>query len=141
VIRHTEWDPITEKYAKYASAASEAISVYCDEIPQQMYGLVTGWPLRGRGLSPHESKILLFSTASRSALRSTQLPMHWVLGFVPKGVKLSGLDANHVTPTSTTHSIPLRGEVPLHLHVQCLSASVSGMKQNKPIERLSRPVN
>jgi hypothetical protein len=58
-------------------------------------GIATGYELDGRGLIPGMGKIFLSSTASRSALRPTQLPIQWVLR-----VKRPGREAEHSPPSS-----------------------------------------
>jgi hypothetical protein len=55
---------------------------------------------RGRGSSPGRGKNFLFSTLSRPALGSTQLPIHWVPGALSSGVKRPGREADHSSPAS-----------------------------------------
>jgi hypothetical protein len=55
---------------------------------------------RDRSSNPSRVKNFLFSTSSRSALGSTQPPIHWVLWALSPGVKRPGREADHSPPTS-----------------------------------------
>jgi hypothetical protein len=59
---------------------------------------VIGYGLDARCSIHGSSKIFLFSTASRTALGSTQLPIQWVPGTLSPGEKLSRREAYH-TPS------------------------------------------
>jgi hypothetical protein len=64
-------------------------------------GIATGYGLNDRGIRvrvPIGSRI--FSTSSRSALRSTQPPIQWVPGVLSPGLKLPGREADYSPPTS-----------------------------------------
>jgi hypothetical protein len=50
--------------------------------------------------SRQELGIFLFTTASRPALGPTQPPIQWVSGALYLGVKLSGREADHSTPSN-----------------------------------------
>jgi hypothetical protein len=66
-------------------------------------GIATGSGLDDRGVGvrvPSMVKDFLFSTSSRSTLGSTQPPIQWVLGAISPGVKRTGREADHLTPTN-----------------------------------------
>jgi hypothetical protein len=50
--------------------------------------------------SPGKVKNFLFSTLSRPALGSIQLPIQWVPGAISPGVKRPGREADHSPPAS-----------------------------------------
>jgi hypothetical protein len=56
--------------------------------------------------------IFLFTTASRTALRSTQPPIQWVWGALSLGVKRPGCEADHSPPSSAE----VKEWVDLYLH-------------------------
>jgi hypothetical protein len=56
--------------------------------------------LRSRSSSPDRVKNLLFSTASRPALGSTQPPLQWVPTVLSSWVKRPGHEADHSLPIS-----------------------------------------
>jgi hypothetical protein len=56
----------------------------------KVLGFDFGWGLR----------ILLFTTASRMALRPDQPPIQWVSGALSLGVKWSGCEADRSLPSS-----------------------------------------
>jgi hypothetical protein len=62
-------------------------------------GMATGYGLDGRSLIPGRAKIFLFSTASRPALRPTQLPIKCELGALCPGIKQPGSEAERSPPT------------------------------------------
>jgi hypothetical protein len=51
--------------------------------------------------SPGRVKNFLFSTSSRPAVGSTQLPIQWVQRALPSGVMRAGRETNHSPPAST----------------------------------------
>jgi hypothetical protein len=57
-------------------------------------------------------RIILFATASRTALGPTQPPIHWVQGALSLGVKQPGREAGHSPPSSTE----IEGCAELYLH-------------------------
>jgi hypothetical protein len=59
-------------------------------------GIATGY----RFDSQQGKDIFLYSTASRPALRPTQLPIQWVLGALSPGVERPGREAEY-SPTSS----------------------------------------
>jgi hypothetical protein len=59
---------------------------------------VTGYGLDGRDLILGRSKVFLFSTATRPALRPTQAPIHWVKKVLLPEVKRPGREADHLPP-------------------------------------------
>jgi hypothetical protein len=58
-------------------------------------GIATGYGLEDQGSNPGRSKIFLFSTAPRPALRHTQLHMQWVPGAFTLVIKRPGREADH----------------------------------------------
>jgi hypothetical protein len=66
----------------------------------QSVGMATGFVLDGQGSIPSESKIFLFSTASRLALGSNQPPIQRVPGAISPEVKWLGHEADHSPPFS-----------------------------------------
>jgi hypothetical protein len=56
--------------------------------------------------------ILIFTTASRTALGPTQPPVQWVPGALSLGVKRLGREADHSLPSSTE----VKEYVELYLH-------------------------
>jgi hypothetical protein len=105
---------ITEKqYAKYNEVRSlqilwpwrkHPLLIVNDETVKKCYhqsaGMATGYVLDSQGSIPDESKIFLFSTASRLALGSNQPPIQWVPGTISPGVKWLGREADHSPPFS-----------------------------------------
>jgi hypothetical protein len=80
-------------------------------------GIATSYRLDDRGVgikSPGGVKNFLYSTSSRPALGSTQLPMQWVPGAFSSGVKRPGREADHSPPANadvkkiSVHRLPLR---------------------------------
>jgi len=53
----------------------------------------------------------LFTTASRPALGSNELPIQWVLGALPLEVKLAGREAHHSLPDLVMR-LRTRGAIP-----------------------------
>jgi hypothetical protein len=77
--------------------------------------LATGWTIGVLGFdSLWGLGIFLFTTASRTALGPTQLPIQWVPGTLSLGVKCSGREADHSTPSSAE----VKECVELYLHPQ-----------------------
>jgi hypothetical protein len=62
--------------------------------------IATGYWLDGPSSSLDRVKNFLFTTSSRPALGSTQLPIQWVLGDFSPGVKRPGREADHSLPAS-----------------------------------------
>jgi hypothetical protein len=65
--------------------------------------IATGYGLDDQGVrvsSPAGLKNFQFTMLSRSALRSTQSPIQWVLGALSPGVKRPGREADHSPPAS-----------------------------------------
>jgi hypothetical protein len=58
-------------------------------------GIATGYGLNGRSSIPGSVKIILFSTACRTALGSTQPPVQWAPGVLSPGVKWPGLETDY----------------------------------------------
>jgi hypothetical protein len=71
-------------------------AIYCSGIC-----IATGYGLDGRGSIPSRGKIFPFSTMSRPAPRSTQPPIHWVLGLFPPGVKQPERETDYSSPSSS----------------------------------------
>jgi hypothetical protein len=84
--------------------------------------IVLEWGVRGfssrRGLG-----IFLFTTASRTALGSTQPPIQWVPGALSLGVKRSGREADNSPPSSAEvkECAELYFHSPIRLHGVMLS--------------------
>jgi hypothetical protein len=73
----------------------------------------TGWTIGVVGFdSRRELGILLFTTASRTALGPTQPPIQWVPGALSLGVKRLGREADHSPPSSAE----VKECVELYLH-------------------------
>jgi hypothetical protein len=73
----------------------------------------TGWTIRVlRFDSRRALGILLFTTASRTALEPTQPPIQWVPGALSLGVMRQGLEADHSPPSSAE----VKECVELYLH-------------------------
>lgn len=62
-------------------------------------GIVTGYGLDIRGLSPSKGKNYLFFISSKLA-KVTQPPIEWVPGTSSLGVKRPGREVNRLHPTS-----------------------------------------
>jgi hypothetical protein len=62
--------------------------------------------------SRQESRIFIFTTASRPALGPTQPPIQWVPGALSLGVKWPGREADHSPPSSAE----VKELVDLYLH-------------------------
>jgi hypothetical protein len=61
----------------------------------------TGWTIEVLGLDSRRGLgIFLFTTASRTALGHTQLPIQWVTGTLSLGVKRARREADHSPPSS-----------------------------------------
>jgi hypothetical protein len=61
----------------------------------------TGWTIGVLGFASRRGLgIFLFTIASRTALRPTQPPIHWVPEALSLGVKRPGREANHSPPSS-----------------------------------------
>jgi hypothetical protein len=61
----------------------------------------TGWTIGVLGFDSRRGLgIFLLTTASRTALRSTQPPIQWVPGALALGVKRPGREADHSPPSS-----------------------------------------
>jgi hypothetical protein len=56
-------------------------------------------------------EFLLFTRASRQAVRPTQPPIQWVMGPISLGVKQSECEADHLPPPSAISPIRLHGIV------------------------------
>jgi hypothetical protein len=70
-------------------------------IPQSVLRRAAGWTAEESGFdSQHEQDILIFSTASRSAVVPIKLPIQWIPGAVASGVKTSEREADH-SPSSS----------------------------------------
>jgi hypothetical protein len=52
-------------------------------------GIATGYGLDDLGSILSSFKILLFPTASRPAVESSQSPIHWAPGVMPSGLELN----------------------------------------------------
>jgi hypothetical protein len=52
--------------------------------------------------SQKRDETLLYSTASRQPLRSTQSPIQWVMKAISMGVKRPECEADHIPPSSAT---------------------------------------
>jgi hypothetical protein len=93
-------------------------------IAQSVYRWATGWTI---GVLRFDSRrglgIFLFTTASRTALDPTQLPIQWVPGASSLGVKRPGREADHSPPSSTEVKewVELYLHPPLRLHGMVLS--------------------
>jgi hypothetical protein len=67
-------------------------------------GIATGYGLDDRWVrssSPGKVKNFFSSTSSRPALGLIQPPIEWVPGAISPGVKRSGREGDHSSPTST----------------------------------------
>jgi hypothetical protein len=63
--------------------------------------IALGYGLHDRGFESRQGlRIFLFTTASRTALGSTQPLVQWVPGALSLGVKRPGREADHSTPSS-----------------------------------------
>jgi hypothetical protein len=71
--------------------------------------IALGYRLDDRGT---RVRIFLFTTASRTALGPTQLPIQWVPGALSMGVKRQGREADHSPPSSAE----VKECVELYLH-------------------------
>jgi hypothetical protein len=70
-------------------------------IVQSVERLATGWTIRVLGFDFwRELGIFLFTTASRTALGTIQLPVQWVPEALSLGVKLPGREVDHSPPSS-----------------------------------------
>jgi hypothetical protein len=68
---------------------------------QSVQRWATGWKIGVLGFHSRRGLgIFLFTTASRTALGPTQLPIHWVPGALSLGVKRQGREADHSPPSS-----------------------------------------
>jgi hypothetical protein len=66
-----------------------------------MYRWATGWTIGVLGFdSLRGLGIFLFTTASRMALRPTQLPIQREIGVISLGVKEPGRETDHSSPSS-----------------------------------------
>jgi hypothetical protein len=64
-------------------------------------GYATGWTIGALGFDSRRGlEIFLFTTASRTALGPTQLPIRWVPGALSLGVKRQGREADHSPQSS-----------------------------------------
>jgi hypothetical protein len=63
-------------------------------------GIVTGYWLDDRGLSPARSKIFLSSTEVKTDLKPTQPPTQWVSGAVSPGVRRQECEADRLPLSS-----------------------------------------
>jgi hypothetical protein len=54
----------------------------------------------GSNKNSYSNRIFFFTTASRTALGPTQLPIQWVPGALSLGIKRSGREADHSSPSS-----------------------------------------
>jgi hypothetical protein len=71
-------------------------------IAQSVWRWATGWTIAILGFDSRRGVgIFLFTTASRTALGSTQPPIQWVTGALSLGVKRTGREANH-----SSHLVP-----------------------------------
>jgi hypothetical protein len=60
-----------------------------------------GWTIEVLGFDSRRGLgIFLFTTASRTALGPTQLPIQWAPGVLSLGVKRPGREADHSPPSS-----------------------------------------
>jgi hypothetical protein len=72
----------------------------------------SGWTTRDR--FPAGEKSLLYSTAFRLVLKSTQPPIQWILRALSPGVKRPGSETDHLPPSSV--EIKNGGAVPTLPH-------------------------
>jgi hypothetical protein len=76
-------------------------------------GIATGYGLDGRGSIPGRDKMFLFPIAPR-ALGPTQFPIQWVPGALSSGIKRSGREDDHSSPSSV--EVKDDGAIPLLPH-------------------------
>jgi hypothetical protein len=89
-------------------------------------GIALGYGLDDRGSMvrfPARLEIFLFTTAFRTALGPTQLPIQWVPGALPLGVKRPGREADHSPPSSAEvkECVELYLHSPIRIHGVVLS--------------------
>jgi hypothetical protein len=93
-------------------------------ITQSVQRWATGWTIGVLGFDSRLGLgIFLFTTASRTALRTTQPPIQWVPGALSLGVKRPGREADH-SPSSSAEvkeCVELYLHSPIRLHGMVLS--------------------
>jgi hypothetical protein len=108
----------------WVSLVSFTAITLCVKSRESSASIALGYRLEDRGSRvrfPAGLGIFLFTTASRTALGSTQPPIQWVPGALSLGVKRPGREADHSPPLvprsknawnyTSTPSIPLHGVV------------------------------
>jgi hypothetical protein len=71
------------------------------QLLQSLHIWATGWTIGVLGFDSRQwLGIFLFTTASRTALGPTQLPIKWVPGALSLGINRPGHEANHSLPSS-----------------------------------------
>jgi len=82
-------------------------------VAQSVWELDMGWTIGVQGIYCQWGlRIFLFYNASRPALRSTELPIQWIVGAISLAVKWPGNEADYSHPSSAE----VKEWVELYLH-------------------------